>query len=114
MLAQGGMTPLEALRAATLHGAEYVGLDAEIGSIEQGKLADLVVLESNPLEDIRNTDTVRYTIINGRVYDARTMNELGARPRKRAEFFFEKNQAIPGIAAPPEARCHHGVGPGAQ
>ncbi len=114
MLAQGGMTPLEALRAATLHGAEYVGLDAEIGSIEQGKLADLVVLESNPLDDIRNTDSVRYTILNGRVYDARTMDELGSRPRKRAPFFFEKNQAIPGIAAPPEARCHHGVGPGAE
>jgi imidazolonepropionase-like amidohydrolase len=108
MLAQGGMSTLEVLRAATLHGAEYLGLDADIGSLEPGKLADLVILESDPRIDIRNTDSVRYTIIDGRVYDARTMNEIGATPRPREAFFFEKNQAVPGIPKPAAAKCAHG------
>ena len=51
MLVQGGMTPLEALRCATLNGARYLGLDKDIGSLEPGKLADLVVLDANPLDE---------------------------------------------------------------
>jgi len=90
MFVQGGMKPLEALRAATLHPAWYVGLDGDIGSLEPGKLADLVVLEQNPLEDIRNSEQVRYTILNGRVYDARTMNEVGNHPRQRRPFFWQR------------------------
>jgi imidazolonepropionase-like amidohydrolase len=83
MLAQGGMTPHEALRAATLHGAEYLGLDRDLGSIEPGKLADLVVLEKNPLDDIRNSTSIRYVMVNGRLYDALTMNEVGGKARGR-------------------------------
>lgn len=77
MFAQGGMTPLQALRAGTLSGAEYLGMDKDIGSLEPGKLADLLVLDANPLENIRNTTSIRYTIANGRVFEAMTMNELG-------------------------------------
>ncbi|HEX3383813.1 MAG TPA: amidohydrolase family protein, partial [Mucilaginibacter sp.] len=55
MLAQGGMSPLQAIRCATVNGASYLGMDKEIGSLEQGKLADLIVLNANPLEDIRNS-----------------------------------------------------------
>ncbi|HWW60382.1 MAG TPA: amidohydrolase family protein, partial [Thermoanaerobaculia bacterium] len=89
MFVQGGMTPLQALRSATLSGARYLGMDAEIGSIEAGKLADLAVLDANPLENIRNTESVHYTVVNGRVFDAATMDEIGNHPRTRQKFFFE-------------------------
>lgn len=89
MLGQGGMTPLEALRAATLNGAHYIGMDAHIGSIEEGKLADLAILAKNPLENLRNTDSVAYTMINGRLYDAATMNQVGNHPEPRQPLFWE-------------------------
>lgn len=90
MLGQGGMTPLQVLRAGTLAGAQYLGLDRDIGSLEVGKLADLIVLDKNPLEDLRNSASVRYTMVNGRVFDAATMNEVGNTPRVRAKFYFER------------------------
>ena len=89
MFVQGGMTPLEAIRACTFNSARYLGLDADIGSIEVGKLADLAVIEGNPLENIRLTEKVRYTILNGRIYDAATMNQIGNHPAKRRPFFWE-------------------------
>ncbi|MFQ5739669.1 MAG: amidohydrolase family protein [Acidobacteriota bacterium] len=92
MLVQGGMSPLEALRASTLAGARYLGLDRDLGSIETGKLADFIVLESNPLETIRNSEKIRYTAVNGRIFDARTMNEIGNHPRQRKPFYWEKDQ----------------------
>ena len=70
MLQQGGMTNLEALRAATIDGARYLGLDGDLGSIEQGKLADLVVLDRNPLENIRNSESIGMVMLNGRLMDA--------------------------------------------
>ena len=84
MLQQGGMTPLEALRCATMGGAHYVGLDHDIGSLEPGKLADLIVLDKNPLEDIRNSESIRWTVVNGRVYDAMKMDEIANHPKPRA------------------------------
>ncbi|MGH9314256.1 MAG: amidohydrolase family protein, partial [Vicinamibacterales bacterium] len=89
MLAQGGLTPMEALRAATINGAKYLGLDGEIGSLDKGKLADLIVLDRNPLENIRNTDSVNMVMLNGRLYDAATMDEIGNHPRKRKPFYWE-------------------------
>jgi imidazolonepropionase-like amidohydrolase len=65
---QGGFTPHEALRVATLWPAEVLGLDRDLGSLEPGKLADFVVLEKNPLEQIENSVTVERVIKNGRAY----------------------------------------------
>ena len=76
MFVQGGMTPFEALRAATLDGAKYIGLDGDLGSLEAGKLADLLVLEANPLSDIRNSEQIRYTVLGGRLLDARTLEDV--------------------------------------
>jgi imidazolonepropionase-like amidohydrolase/Tol biopolymer transport system component len=92
MLEQGGMTPMEALRAATIDGARYLGLDGELGSIETGKLADLIVLEGNPLEDIRQSESIQLVMLNGRLYEARTLNEVGNHPRTRRPFWFEDVQ----------------------
>jgi len=75
-LQQGGMSNFEALRAATIHGAQYLGLDRDIGSIEAGKLADLVIMSASPLDDIRNSLSIRQVMINGRLFDAETMNGL--------------------------------------
>jgi imidazolonepropionase-like amidohydrolase/Tol biopolymer transport system component len=88
-LAQGGMSHHRVLRAATLNGARTLGLDGQIGSLEAGKLADLLVLDANPLADIRNTNSIRYTIINGRMYDSLTMNEIGNVDRPRGRFYWE-------------------------
>ncbi|MBI1852464.1 MAG: PD40 domain-containing protein [Planctomycetes bacterium] len=88
MFVQGGMTPMQALRAGTLDGARYIGLDRDLGSLEPGKLADLLVLDKNPLTDIRNTESLRYTMINGRLLDAHTLDELGNHPRKRASLYW--------------------------
>jgi adenine deaminase len=89
MFAQGGMKPMDVLHAGTIDGARYLALDKDIGSLEPGKLADLIVLDRNPLENIQNTHSVRYTVVNGRVFDAATMNELGNHPRARKPLYFE-------------------------
>ncbi|MBB6093727.1 Tol biopolymer transport system component [Povalibacter uvarum] len=89
LLAEGGMAPMRILRAATLNGAKTWGFDQELGSIEPGKLADLIVLDRDPLADIRNTNSVRYTMVNGRLYDAETMNEIGNYDRPRSKFWWE-------------------------
>lgn len=82
MLGQGGMTPLEALRCATLNGARYLGLDGDLGSLAPGKLADLIVLDRDPLVDLRHSDSVQLVMVNGRLYRADTLAETvtGARP----------------------------------
>jgi Tol biopolymer transport system component/imidazolonepropionase-like amidohydrolase len=89
MLQQGGMSNHQALKCATINGAVYLGMDDQIGSLKPGKLADLIVLDANPLEDIRHSEQVRYTMVNGRLYDAETMDEIGNHDRKRGKFFFE-------------------------
>jgi len=91
MFHQGGMTELETIRAATMNGASYIGMDKHIGSVEAGKLADFLVIDGNPLENIRHTENIRYTIANGRVFDAATMNEMGHHRRDRLPFWWEND-----------------------
>ena len=90
MFHQGGMTEVEALKVATINGAKYLGLDQDLGSIEEGKLADLVMLDFNPLEDIRNTETVNMVMVNGRLYDGMTLNQVGNHPEERAVLWWER------------------------
>ncbi len=90
MMVQGGMTPMQALRCATLSGAEYIGLDGDLGSLERGKLADLIVLDRNPLDNIQNTESIRFVMKNGRLYDAQTMDEIGNHPSKRPKLYWER------------------------
>lgn len=89
MFAQGGMTPLEALKTATINPAVTFGMDHQLGSLQAGKLADLIVIDGDPLTDIRVTDQVQYTMVNGRLFDAATMNEVGFRNKQRQPFEFE-------------------------
>lgn len=92
MLHQGGMSNMEVLQAATINGAAYLGMDKEIGSIENGKLADLIVIDGNPLDDIYETENVVYTIINGRMYNSETMNEIGNYNNPRDEFWWKSDK----------------------
>lgn len=107
-LAQGGMAPLDAIRAGTLNGARSLGLDRDLGSLEVGKLADMVVMDQNPLENIRNTTSIAYTIANGRVYDP-GMNEIAPRQRPRAPFWFAETGGE-GWAAQSTGADSHGHG----
>ncbi|MEQ8218541.1 MAG: amidohydrolase family protein [Arenibacter sp.] len=95
MFAQGGMSNMEALKAATINGASYLGMEEQLGSLEEGKLADLIVLDKNPLEDIQNSNSVKYTMINGRLYDTETMNEVGNYDNPRSPFYWEMSDYAP-------------------
>jgi Tol biopolymer transport system component len=87
---QGGMSNMNAIRSATINPATMLGFDADIGSIEEGKLADLLVLGSNPLDDIHNTEDIDLVMVNGRLYDARTMNQVGNHPATRPVLAHER------------------------
>jgi hypothetical protein len=88
----GGMSNHNALKTATILGAKTLGLDASLGSIEPGKIADLVILDANPLENIRNSDSVRWVMKNGRLYEGSTANEIYPRTKalNREEFSYPK------------------------
>jgi imidazolonepropionase-like amidohydrolase/Tol biopolymer transport system component len=90
MLQQGGMSNLQALQCATINGAKYLGMDKEIGSLKTGKLADLIVLEANPLENIRHTERIRQVMVNGRLYDASTIRERGHYDKAAEPFWFHQ------------------------
>jgi imidazolonepropionase-like amidohydrolase len=90
MFVQGGMSELNAIRSATINPAKSLGLDADLGSIEAGKLADIVVLDANPLDDIHNTESISLVMANGRLFDARTMNQVGNHPSPRPVLAHER------------------------
>lgn len=102
MMNQGGFTPWQALKGGTIDGAKYLGMDKDIGSIEVGKLADLMVIDGDVLNDLRQSENVVYTMINGRLFDTATMNEVGRKSgHKREPFFFERlsGQSLPEATA---------------
>ncbi|MHA6332067.1 amidohydrolase family protein [Qipengyuania sp. CAU 1752] len=86
---RGGMTPVEALRAGTIVSAQSLGMDRDIGSLEPGKLADLIVLDADPSLDIRNSDKISKVMIGGRLYDAPTMNEVITGSATRKPYWWE-------------------------
>ncbi len=86
-LAAGG-TPLEALRAGTIGSAEAIGHKDDVGSIEPGKFADLVILDADPLADIRNTRKIARVMKGGRLYDPATLDEVWPTPRKAKPLWF--------------------------
>ncbi|TDJ30809.1 MAG: amidohydrolase [Gammaproteobacteria bacterium] len=74
-LASGGLTPREALRAATRHGAEMIGIAQDVGTVSEGKLADLVILRSDPLENIRNSVDISAVVKGGELFDGDTLDK---------------------------------------
>ncbi|HWT14189.1 MAG TPA: amidohydrolase family protein [Patescibacteria group bacterium] len=108
-LTQGGMSNWEALRAATIDGADLLGLSKQLGSIEAGKRADLVVLNTNPLDNIRSTIDTRYVMVNGRLFDVDAdMAEIGHHNAKAPEFYWQRHRdgRSFGIEYGPSAPCH--------
>ncbi len=82
MLQSGGLSTHEALKVATIYGAEGIGMGQDIGSLEAGKMADLLVLDRDPLADIRNTNSISKVMVNGRLFDGNTLDEEWPRQRK--------------------------------
>ena len=93
----GGISNHNMLKVATILGAEALGLSNDLGSIEEGKLADLVVLEKNPLDNIRNTNQIKYVVKNGFVYDAETLNMIYPSEKKQK---YPWTQQVPSLNLP--------------
>jgi imidazolonepropionase-like amidohydrolase len=79
-----GLTPIEALRTATLNPARCLGTEGSIGTVEPGKFADLVLLDANPLENITNTQRIQAVVTNGRYFDRAALDDLLAKAKAAA------------------------------
>ncbi len=84
LLQSGGLPTHDALRSATIVGAEAIGMATDIGSLEAGKMADLLVLDRDPLVNIRNSNSVGMVMVNGRLFDGNTLDEVYPRQRRLA------------------------------
>lgn len=92
----GGLQPIDALRIATINGARKIGKESLLGSLETGKLADFVVLNSNPLESIQNSTDIRYVVRGGTIFDGPTVTRLYSVPRPLSKWRWqtEKEQHL--------------------
>ena len=90
----GGMLPVEALRAATIDGARIIGIDEDLGSVESGKLADLVILNKNPLEDIRNSTAIYQVMQDGRLYDGETLDQIWPKTQPLKPFWWWDDEDV--------------------
>lgn len=95
MLASGGMTPLEVLRCATLNGSKIVGRPQDLGTLEAGKLADLIIFDKNPLDDIHNTNTIHWVMKNGELFEGDTLNQVWPEQKKLEPLWFWNNYDVP-------------------
>jgi imidazolonepropionase-like amidohydrolase len=84
LLVKAGLTPMEALQAATINPAKLLGLIDSLGTVEKGKIADLVLLDANPLQDIRNTRRIHAVMINGRLLERKALDKLLAQVESAA------------------------------
>jgi hypothetical protein len=98
-MASGGMSAHDALKVSTILGAKALGLDNDLGSLKVGKLADMVILNANPLENIRNSNTVEFVLKNGRVYQGNTLNEVWPSQKEAPVYNWQnsKPEGLPGI-----------------
>ena len=98
-VASGGMKNIDALKIATIKGTEALGLDNDLGSLESGKIADILIMDKNPLDNLRNTNTLTHVIKNGIVYDANTLDEVAPVAKKAEKFNWQTKRpvGIPGI-----------------
>jgi Tol biopolymer transport system component len=103
-MAMGGLTPLEAIRISTLGGAQKLGFERDLGSLEAGKLADFLVLDANPIDDIMNLEQQQFIVKDGFVYDAPTMTQVWPDYKPIAPFFWMPEEDRTRFAAPPAAR----------
>jgi Tol biopolymer transport system component/imidazolonepropionase-like amidohydrolase len=93
-MAATALGPMGALEVASLHGARFIGREKDLGSLEKGKLADFMVLNSNPLVNIRNTIDIQYVVKGGVVYDDETLDEVWPRQRKYGNYFWVNPDAL--------------------
>ncbi|HBQ58710.1 MAG TPA: amidohydrolase, partial [Balneolaceae bacterium] len=95
----GGISEHDILKVATIQGAEAIGLDTDLGTIEEGKLADLLILNSNPLDDIRNSKDLEFILKNGYMYEAETLDEVFPNQKELPTFWWQNNepQNVPGV-----------------
>lgn len=91
-LASGGIAPIDVIRIGTTMSADAIGVGGDLGTIEAGKLADLQVLDRNPLEDIRNTNSIRYVVKNGRVYEADSLAEIWPTRKEGPQFWWHNSE----------------------
>jgi cytosine/adenosine deaminase-related metal-dependent hydrolase len=99
-IASGGMSSHDVLRVATIFGAESIGFGKELGSLEAGKLADLLVLDRNPLDNIRHSIALRYVMKNGALYEADTLDQVWPTRKKLPRQYWWDLEPTPRKGAP--------------